>query len=64
MAKSEAQKKAQKKWDEKNRKRANYLTRRSTARGFIRRDATAEDLEELKGLIQARFEQMEEEQEV
>lgn len=47
-----AQKKASKKWNEKNREHRNYMTKRSTARGFIRNHATKEDLLELQELIQ------------
>ena len=50
MAKS-AQEKATKKWNEENRSHRNYLTKRSTARGFIRNHATLEDLEELQEMI-------------
>ncbi|WP_438467791.1 hypothetical protein [Streptococcus pluranimalium] len=46
-----AQEKATKKWNEENRAHRNYLTKRSTARGFIRNHATLEDLEELKEMI-------------
>lgn len=35
----------------KNRERARYLRNRSTARGFIRNNATLEDLAELESLI-------------
>ena len=54
MAQSEAQKKAQKKYDEENRQKRNYLARRSTARSFIRKNATEEDLQELEQLIAER----------
>lgn len=42
---------ANKKWQEKNREKARYLRNRSTARSFIRKDATEEDLQELEILI-------------
>ena len=48
---SESQKRAQKKYDEKNREKRTYLSQRSTSRGFIRNKATMEDLEELETLI-------------
>jgi hypothetical protein len=51
MAVSESQKKANKSYREKNPKRNQYLSYRSTARGFINNHATLEDLEELKTLI-------------
>ncbi|PWL52933.1 MAG: hypothetical protein DBY38_08620 [Clostridium cadaveris] len=38
-------------WQEKNRERARYLRNRSTARSFIKKQATKEDIEELKQLI-------------
>ena len=43
---------ANKKWQEKNRERARYLRNRSTARSFIRKQATEEDLQELEELIE------------
>ena len=51
---SDSQRKAQKKYDEKNREKRTYLSQRSTSRGFIRNKATMEDLEELESLITAR----------
>ena len=45
------QQRANKKWNEKNRAHKNYLTRRSTSRGFIRNHATKDDLLELQELI-------------
>ena len=45
------QQRANKKWNEKNRAHRNYLTKRSTSRGFIRNHATQEDLLELQELI-------------
>ena len=52
------QQKANKKWNEKNREHRNYLTKRSTSRGFIRNHATKDDLLELQELIQERFEKI------
>lgn len=46
-----AQTEANKKWQEKNKERAKYLSDRSRARSFIRNKATIEDLDELKELI-------------
>ena len=46
-----AQQRANKKWNEKNREYRNYLTKRSTSRGFIRNNATKDDLLELQELI-------------
>ncbi|MGX2946083.1 hypothetical protein [Enterococcus alishanensis] len=42
---------ANKKWQEKNREHTRYLRNRSTSRSFIKKQATTEDLEELKSLI-------------
>lgn len=50
-----AQQRANKKWNEKNREHRNYMTKRSTARGFIRNHATKEDLLELQELIQKKL---------
>ena len=47
-----ARQRAVKKWNEKNREHRNYMTKRSTARGFIRNHATKEDLLELQELIE------------
>ncbi|MFC0232494.1 hypothetical protein ACFFIF_00625 [Vagococcus entomophilus] len=52
--KNEALKRAQKRYNEKNREQRNYLTKRSSARGFIRNKATLEDLQELESLISER----------
>lgn len=46
---------ANKKWQEKNRERAKYLSNRSVARSFIKNKATIEDLEELKNLIKKSY---------
>ena len=46
------QQRANKKWNEKNRAHRNYLTKRSTSRGFIRNHATKDDLLELQELIE------------
>ena len=47
-----AQQRATKKWNEKNKERRNYLSKRSAARSFIRNHATQEDLLELKEIIE------------
>ena len=52
------QQRANKKWNARNREHRNYLTKRSTSRGFIRSHATQEDLLELQELIQERFERI------
>ena len=46
-----SQQKATKRWNERNREHRNYLTKRSTSRGFIRNHATKDDLLELQELI-------------
>ncbi|KNE19023.1 hypothetical protein [Virgibacillus pantothenticus] len=51
---------ANKRWQEKNRERSRYLRNRSTARSFIRKQATNEDIEELKQLIQEREQSLKE----
>ena len=43
---------ANKRWNERNREHRNYLTKRSTSRGFIRNHATKDDLLELQELNQ------------
>ncbi|EAD3615055.1 TPA_asm: hypothetical protein GYV56_15495, partial [Listeria monocytogenes] len=48
---SDAQLKANKEWQSKNKEHANYLKSRSAARSFIKNKATLEDLEELEKLI-------------
>ena len=52
------QQRASKRWNERNREHRNYLTKRSTSRGFIRNHATKDDLLELQELIQERFEKI------
>ena len=46
-----AQQRANKKWNARNREHRNYLTKRSTSRGFIRDHATKDDLLELQELV-------------
>ena len=46
------QQRANKKWNEKNKERRNYLSKRSAARSFIRNSATKKDLLELKEIIE------------
>lgn len=45
---------ANKKWQEKNRERAKYLSNRSVARSFIKNKATIEDIKEFKQLLEDR----------
>lgn len=58
MDEKNKQTEANKRWQEKNRERNRYLTRRSTARNFIKKDATEEDLQELEQLIADRREEL------
>ncbi|MGQ4560049.1 hypothetical protein ACUIJQ_12340 [Levilactobacillus hammesii] len=48
---TDAKRAANKKWDNANRERVNYISARSTARSFIRKKATNDDLQELLKLI-------------
>lgn len=48
---SEAKIRANRKWDELNRERKNYIVKRSTARNFVLKQATLADLCELEELI-------------
>lgn len=52
----DAQSKAIKKWNENNREHRNYLSKRSSARSFIRKHATMDDLNELEELIKEKKE--------
>ena len=45
---------AQQKWRSRNREKTNCINNKSKARSFIRKDATDEDLAELKELIALR----------
>ena len=54
-----AQEKATKKWNEQNREHRNYLSKRSSARSFIRNHATVDDLNELEELIKEKKEELE-----
>ena len=51
MSQTQSQKKPNNSYREKNPKKNQYLSYRSTARSFINNHATLEDLEELKNLI-------------
>jgi hypothetical protein len=51
---TDAQVRAKKNWDDKNREHSSYLKSRSSAKSFIRNKATLEDLEELEKLIEER----------
>lgn len=51
---TEARKKANKKWDEKNKARKLYINKRSTTKSFILNLATEEDLENIETYIAER----------
>ena len=55
---SEAKRKANKKWDDKNKERKAYIVKRSTARNFIK-NMDREDIQEFEQLIQERKERKE-----
>ncbi|MGR3742063.1 hypothetical protein [Companilactobacillus sp. DQM5] len=59
--KENSQTKANKKWQEKNKERAKYLSNRSRTRSFIKNQSTLEDLEELKSLIKLREDELKKE---
>lgn len=54
MTDKNAQTEANKRWQEKNKERAKYLSNRSRARSFIKKQAELEDIEEFKQLISQR----------
>ncbi|HHY72307.1 MAG TPA: hypothetical protein GX497_03600 [Bacillus bacterium] len=49
---------ANKKWQEKNKEHAKYLSDRSRARSFIRNLATLDDIEEFREMLQIREEEL------
>ena len=55
---SEALIRAQKKYEEENKERRNYLKSRSAARSFIRTKAKGEDLSELMEMIQNKLKEI------
>ena len=56
MAKKQTE--ANKKWQEKNKEHAKYLSNRSRSRSFIRNQATLEDIQELRKLLDERENQI------
>lgn len=52
---SESKRKANKKWDDKNKERKTYIVKRSTARNFIK-NMDREDIAEFEQLIRERKE--------
>lgn len=57
---SESKRRANDKWDNNNRERKNYITKRSVARNFIKNMET-EDIPEFKELLSERIKRAEEE---
>lgn len=51
---SEARKKANKRWDDKNKARKFYINKRSTTKSFILNFATEADLEQIEKYIEER----------
>lgn len=51
---STARIKANKKWDNSNKTRKQYLNRRSVTKNFILKEATAEDIKNIKKFIDQR----------
>lgn len=49
-----------KKWEEKNKEYSNYLKSRSTAKSFILKKSTLEDLKDFEEYIKERRKQLEE----
>ena len=53
-----AQTEANKKWQEKNKERAKYLSDRSRARSFLKNRVSKEDLEEFEEILKVRREEL------
>ena len=49
---SESQLKAQKRWDEKNREKKTYNSKKATAKNFILKVAEADDLDAIEDWLQ------------
>lgn len=60
MATSEAQKRANRKWRSKNKEKQQLYNHRSTAKRFVKRYASIDDLIELENLIHERRQELEE----
>lgn len=56
---SEARKRANKRWDDKNKARKLYINKRSTTKSFILNLATEEDLEQIEKYIEERRSKLE-----
>lgn len=59
-----SQTEANKRWQEKNKRRAKYLSDRSRARSFIKNQAESEDVEELRLLLNDRENELQSSEEV
>lgn len=55
---SEAQKRANKKWNDKNKEKIKYYNYRSYSKKFVRDMATAADLKELQDMISDRLKEL------
>lgn len=53
-----AQTEANKKWQEKNKERAKYLSDRSRARSFLKNTVTEEDLAEFEEILSIRRQEL------
>ena len=53
-----AQTEANKKWQEKNKEKAKYLSDRSRARSFLKNRASKEDLAEFEEILKVRREEL------
>lgn len=58
MVLTDAQKRANEKWHKNHRDRANYIAMRSSARSFIRKKSTLDDLKELQEIIENRRQEL------
>lgn len=56
MTVSESKRKANKKWNQKNKDRVQYINKKSASKSFIKNLANQEDLDELKEIINIREE--------
>lgn len=60
MVLTDAQRRANEKWHRNNRERANYIAMRSSAKSFIRKKSTLDDLDGLEEIIRKRREELKE----
>lgn len=58
MYEKNSQTEANKRWQEKNKEHAKYLSNRSRTRSFIKKQATLEDIKELQVLIDDRINEL------